>query len=156
MHDAIETPELMVQSLSLFQSSRFALSRSRGSHSLPLMLHPWLPSNCTFGARNNERLFFEIGADSLRLFGDSILWLRSINMKILLYTTALLLLVASVKNSAEAKEWRGLTPLHSTRADVIRLLNQCSNQREACRFSLEGEKLFSTTIRTCMLMDLRV
>ena len=63
-------------------------------------------------------------------------------MKILLYTTALLLLVASVKNSAEAKEWRGLTPLHSTRADVIRLLNQCSNQREACRFSLEGESVY--------------
>ena len=62
MHDAIETSELMVQSLSLFQSSRFALSRSRGSHSLPLMLHPWLPSNGTFGARNNESLFFEIGA----------------------------------------------------------------------------------------------
>ena len=30
MHDAIETPELMVQSLSLFQSSRFALFRDPG------------------------------------------------------------------------------------------------------------------------------
>lgn len=36
-----------------------------------------------------------------------------------------------------AKEWRGITPLKSTRADVVRILNQCSEHREACVFRLD-------------------
>lgn len=43
--------------------------------------------------------------------------------------------------SVYAKEWRGLVPLQSTRSDVIRLLNQCSDQKEACRFTLETERV---------------
>jgi hypothetical protein len=50
----------------------------------------------------------------------------------------LLLLVAT---EAYAKEWRGVTPLRSTRADVQRLLNQCADQKEACRFTLEQENV---------------
>ena len=49
-----------------------------------------------------------------------------------------------------AREWRGIVPLHSTRADVIRLLNQCSDQREACRFTLGTDDvhiLFSGGLR---------
>lgn len=41
-----------------------------------------------------------------------------------------------------AKEWRGIAPLRSTRADVVRLLNQCSEQKEACAFSLAQEKVY--------------
>lgn len=42
-------------------------------------------------------------------------------------------------HSSNAREWRGLAPLRSTRSDVMRLLNQCSDQREACRFTIESE-----------------
>jgi hypothetical protein len=49
---------------------------------------------------------------------------------------SLLLLVAT---DSYAREWRGITPLKSTRADVVRLLNQCADQKEACRFTLEQE-----------------
>lgn len=41
-----------------------------------------------------------------------------------------------------AKEWRGIVPLRSTRADVVRLLNQCSEQMEACAFSLAQEEVY--------------
>jgi len=41
---------------------------------------------------------------------------------------------------AQAKEWRGIVPLHSTRADVVRLLGQCTNPERWCHFtSDEGE-----------------
>jgi len=63
-------------------------------------------------------------------------------MRMLVYNAVLLVILASLRNSAKAKEWRGLIPLRSTRADVIRLLNQCSDQREACRFSLEGDNIY--------------
>lgn len=55
------------------------------------------------------------------------------------------LIVASVLFAAQgcfAKEWRGITPLRSTRADVIRLLNQCSQQVEACAFSSAKEEVY--------------
>lgn len=41
-----------------------------------------------------------------------------------------------------AKEWRGIAPLRSTRADVVRLLKQCSDQIEACAFSLAQEEVY--------------
>ena len=41
-----------------------------------------------------------------------------------------------------AKEWRGIAPLRSTRADVVRLLNQCSEQMEACAFNLAQEEVY--------------
>ena len=41
-----------------------------------------------------------------------------------------------------AKEWRGIAPLRSTRADVVRLFNQCSDQAEACTFSLAQEEVY--------------
>jgi len=52
----------------------------------------------------------------------------------------LLLLVAS--EYSVAKEWRGITPLRSTRADVVRLFNQCADQREACAFTLGNDKVY--------------
>lgn len=41
-----------------------------------------------------------------------------------------------------AKDWRGITPLRSTRTDVVRLLKQCSEQIEACAFSLAQEDVY--------------
>jgi len=53
-----------------------------------------------------------------------------------------LLFIAVARNSSQAKAWRGLEPLQSTRADVVRLMSQCSDQREACRFTLEKENIY--------------
>jgi hypothetical protein len=41
-----------------------------------------------------------------------------------------------------AKSWHGIEPLRSTRSDVIRLLNQCSDQREACVFTFGDEDIY--------------
>jgi hypothetical protein len=64
------------------------------------------------------------------------------NMKLLFRAGLLILLITFASDSSEAKEWRGLVPLRSTRADVIRLMNQCADQREACRFTLKNEKIY--------------
>lgn len=42
----------------------------------------------------------------------------------------------------QAKEWRGLIPLHSTRADVVRLYGQCANQEPMCSFLSGGEDVY--------------
>jgi hypothetical protein len=54
----------------------------------------------------------------------------------------LLLMTAIWTRVSTAKPWRGIEPLHSTRADVIRLLNQCVNEREACEFRIESEEVY--------------
>src|SRR5689334_8882193 len=41
-----------------------------------------------------------------------------------------------------AAEWYGLAPLRSTREDVVRRLNQCADQKEACAFSLGDEDVY--------------
>jgi len=41
-----------------------------------------------------------------------------------------------------AKPWRGIEPLRSTRADVIRLFNQCLDQKEACEFTVQKETVY--------------
>ena len=63
-------------------------------------------------------------------------------MKILIEASVAILLVAVASESSYAKEWRGLVPLRSTRTDVVRLMNQCSDQKEACRFTLEKENVY--------------
>jgi hypothetical protein len=50
-------------------------------------------------------------------------------------TIALLLLAVELSG----KQWRGITPLHSRRDDVVRLLNQCGDPTRICEFSLENE-----------------
>src|SRR5690349_145174 len=42
---------------------------------------------------------------------------------------------------ASAEEWRGITPLKSTRADVVRVFNACNDQAESCEFSIENEDI---------------
>ena len=63
-------------------------------------------------------------------------------MKTLIEATLVVLVSAIACNSLQAKEWRGLVPLRSTRTDVVRLMGQCSEQREACRFTLESEDVY--------------
>ena len=57
-------------------------------------------------------------------------------MKRLILITILLLGAAKL---SYAMEWKGIVPLRSTRSDVVRLLNQCSDQIQACRFTLDNE-----------------
>ncbi len=45
-------------------------------------------------------------------------------------------------HSISAKPWRGIEPLRSTRADVVRLFNQCQEDREACEFSFENQIVY--------------
>ena len=40
-----------------------------------------------------------------------------------------------------AAEWRGLVPLRSTRADVVRLFGECANEKRACVFAIENEDI---------------
>jgi hypothetical protein len=59
---------------------------------------------------------------------------------------ARLLLLLSVLlvtgSSLFAKAWHGIEPLRSTRSDVIRVLSQCSDQKEACVFTVENEDVY--------------
>jgi hypothetical protein len=63
-------------------------------------------------------------------------------MKTFLTATVIILTLLAGVESPFAMEWRGLTPLRSTRADVVRLLNQCSDQKEACAFTLGNENVY--------------
>src|SRR4030095_3680182 len=66
----------------------------------------------------------------------------------------MLLILASVAAATlrvEAKPWRGVEPLRSTRADVIRLFNQCKDDLHICSFELEREHVsiyFSRPLHT--------
>jgi hypothetical protein len=52
-------------------------------------------------------------------------------MKLIVFTTAVVLLTAL---STRAKDWRGIVPLHSTRADVERLLGPPETDRGSAIF----------------------
>ena len=56
-----------------------------------------------------------------------------------LIVAVLSLLVASL--DSQAKEWRGIVPLHSTREDVARLFNQCRDPKMDCVFQLGNEDI---------------
>ena len=53
--------------------------------------------------------------------------------------------------SVSAEEWRGLTPLKSTRADVVRIFSECSNESTYCEFTIEHEDVYIefSTPRSC-------
>jgi hypothetical protein len=66
----------------------------------------------------------------------------TLNMKTVVTLTLSVLLVLVVVEASYAKEWRGLIPLRSTRADVVRLLDRCAEQKEACSFTLGNERVY--------------
>lgn len=59
-------------------------------------------------------------------------------MKRVILITIVLLSAAEV---SYAMDWKGIVPLRSTRSDVVRLLNQCSDQIQACRFTLDNQDI---------------
>lgn len=40
-----------------------------------------------------------------------------------------------------AEEWRGIVPLRSTRADVVRLFGECAGSESSCEFMLPNEEI---------------
>ena len=56
---------------------------------------------------------------------------------------SLFLIFVFVMTAAQvaAQEWRGLMPLRSTRADVVRLFGQCSDEKPWCEFTIENEEI---------------
>ena len=65
----------------------------------------------------------------------------------------ILIILASVTAASlqvVAKPWRGIEPLRSTKADVIRLFNQCNDDLRICSFELDQEHVsihFSSPLR---------
>jgi hypothetical protein len=61
------------------------------------------------------------------------------NSKLRLFVAAWSLLILSV--DSQAKDWRGIVPLRSTRADVFRLFGKCSNVTPSCEFTFKNENV---------------
>lgn len=55
----------------------------------------------------------------------------------------LLVLIAVVMAAqhAAAEEWRGIKPLSSTRADVLRVFGECADKEQPCEFKFENEDI---------------
>src|SRR6476659_6641057 len=63
-------------------------------------------------------------------------------MKFVSHFFLLTFLMCGIAESSFAKPWRGLMPLRSTRADVLRTIGECADQKEACRFTLVDEDVY--------------
>jgi len=57
--------------------------------------------------------------------------------KVSLFVAALIVAAQSIS----AAEWRGIVPLHSSRADIVRLFNVCGDNKQRCFFSLEDQEV---------------
>lgn len=55
-----------------------------------------------------------------------------------LFTMASLLLLF-LGGTLQAKEWRGIVPLTSSREDVIRIFKQCADENPSCEFRFKNE-----------------
>jgi len=63
-------------------------------------------------------------------------------MKPALKTLLLSFIFVTAAQCVSAEEWRGLTPLKSTLADVVRIYSECSNQATYCEFTIENEDVY--------------
>jgi hypothetical protein len=52
-----------------------------------------------------------------------------------------LVLLFIIEGASHAKEWRGITPLHSKREDVVRLFRQCADSKIDCVFELSNDRI---------------
>jgi hypothetical protein len=53
-----------------------------------------------------------------------------------------------------AKEWRGITPLHSTQADVARLFGGCSDPDGSCQVRVDNEEAYFVCSNGAVVRDL--
>ena len=61
-------------------------------------------------------------------------------MKLTIEILSLTFLLVILSMTSQAKEWHGIVPFRSTRADVSRILGKCSKPRSDCSFeSKEGQ-----------------
>lgn len=60
-----------------------------------------------------------------------------------LFAKAWLLMFALIvaAQSISAAEWRGIVPLHSSRADIVRLFKVCGDNKKRCFFSIEDQNV---------------
>jgi len=74
----------------------------------------------------------------------------SLAIKTLVLVTAL-----SFAPSVAAKTWRGITPLQSSRSDVVRLLGHCKDSERGCVFDVNNQNVYilfasgATTFHEC-------
>ncbi|HYW74153.1 MAG TPA: hypothetical protein VE961_24230 [Pyrinomonadaceae bacterium] len=52
------------------------------------------------------------------------------------------LLTTLFASACSAQAWRGIAPLHSTKADVVRLFGVCQNSQGGCEFTRSGEDVY--------------
>src|SRR5215203_184143 len=68
-------------------------------------------------------------------------------MKPLQRVSVLLFLFVAAPSLVSARAWRGVVPLHSTRADVVRLFNECSDARRGCSFTRGNEQVLLVEVK---------
>ena len=62
-------------------------------------------------------------------------------MKVVAHILSSSLLMVVAANELFAKEWRGLVPLRSTRADIVKLFGQCRSAESVCGFTHKNENV---------------
>jgi len=62
-------------------------------------------------------------------------------MKIVVTASLLLFILIVTADLCVAAEWRGIVPIRSTRADVVRLFNRCEERTEQCTFNFGNQKV---------------
>jgi hypothetical protein len=67
--------------------------------------------------------------------------------KLILFFTCVL-----AAREVAAEQWRGIKPLTSTRADVVRLLGQCGGEKNWCEFTLDNEEILIefSSVQSCL------
>ena len=63
-------------------------------------------------------------------------------MKLKIALVLMPLVIVILVHDAVAKEWRGIIPLHSNRADVVRRFSQCVNTEDSCSIRIGNEDAY--------------
>jgi len=73
-------------------------------------------------------------------------------MRLVFNSLLLTLLFVITTHCVSAEEWRGLTPLKSTRADVVRIFDECKANESYCEFTIENEDvvIVFADVRNCV------
>ena len=71
------------------------------------------------------------------------MWARKarIQMRIVGTASLLLFILIVAADLCVAAEWRGIVPIRSTRADVVRLFNRCEEKTEQCTFNFGNQNV---------------
>src|SRR5215813_10512680 len=64
--------------------------------------------------------------------------------EVTLRVTLLLAILIVGAHSTVAAEWHGIVPVHSTRGDVVRIFNECKEEKERCSFDFAEQHVIIT------------